>query len=783
MSIPEEFFSSPPLRRERDDNDDNYQHEQHELQEQQELEQQLQSPTTNTIDITQDRFKNGCRLTLMEALDAVQQQLQRQKSPLPPRFVGVLKERYSDFIVRERAPTPLFLTSMDVPESCKDPLPPQVDEYKLPSEEKMREVLTEVLSVDGGGTNVTSDVDVLIDALKENPQIEQVTLPTPRTDKLTRSKIHQALKLCGFPESGTTRDDRILVFANPPPAAAKGGRRDGGGGGGGGSGKNMRGHYGGRQGGQPQFQQTGSLINRALWPPGRGEHLHFTLYKENLESSAALRQVATKLGIPLRMIQYCGNKDKRAVTTQRVSCRFLSAQSVAKINGMSYGRSSIVRLGDFEYKSDPLQLGRLLGNGFTIVLRRVNDQPQLQQNSSIIEESLRHFEQSIRQNGFVNYFGPQRFGTTGIPSYEVGKALLRCDYAAALLLCFESKAQICPDFVEALKAYRDEKDIAKALKLTPYYCTFERDALVALNASNKPNDVQRAILALPRPLTMLYCHSVQSLVWNTMVADRLRIAPFVLEGDLVLAEGSKLNDGVAADLENEEVEEEVEVLEGPQQQQEQRGQVLQGESPSSPSSSPLPAVRFVTSQDVESNKYKLSDILLPIPGNDPELQYPQNAISAKDAFVRVMHHSLGIGDGLLKANEFTEKRFHIHGAYRHIVVVPKNFTLKLSTYSSNNELLVETDFQKLVAKNNSNNNNSADDSAATVDAAGSSLVNPKKTTDADSGDAVAEQQQSTKKKIAVITTFELPAGAYATSVLREMCDVVSDSRLLYEKQK
>ena len=250
-----------------------------------------------------------------------------------------------------------------------------------------------------------------------------------------------------------------------------------------------------------------------------------------------------------------------------------------------------------------------------------------------------------------------------------------------------------------------------------------------------------------------------------MVSERLRVAPFVLEGDLVLVDNNIIAAfGGGGDDDTEELAAEN------QEKDSNNNALLQQDSAvaagnnnnNNNKESPLPRVHFVTKEDIQNNKYKLSDILLPIPGNDPDLQYPQNEVSGKNAYIKVMHQDLQIGDGLLKANDFTEKRFHIHGTYRHMIVVPENFSLKLVTYSSNDELLVETDFQKIIK----------------TDAASIGEFNPNQIMVANTGDGATQTMTEQPKRFAVIASFELPAGAYATSVLREMCDAVSDSRLI-----
>lgn len=68
-------------------------------------------------------------------------------------------------------------------------------------------------------------------------------------------------------------------------------------------------------------------------------------------------------------------------------------------------------LGDYDYVKESLKLGDLKGNHFTIVLRYVDAD----------EATLVAACESIKKDGFINYFGTQRFGTGPISTHSVGK--------------------------------------------------------------------------------------------------------------------------------------------------------------------------------------------------------------------------------------------------------------------------------------------------------------------------------------------------------------------------
>ena len=64
-------------------------------------------------------------------------------------------------------------------------------------------------------------------------------------------------------------------------------------------------------------------------------------------------------------------------------------------------------------KVEGLKLGDLKGNRFKIVIREVDEN-----NNEIIKNGI----ESLKYNGFVNYFGMQRFGNFAeVPTHLIGK--------------------------------------------------------------------------------------------------------------------------------------------------------------------------------------------------------------------------------------------------------------------------------------------------------------------------------------------------------------------------
>ena len=138
----------------------------------------------------------------------------------------------------------------------------------------------------------------------------------------------------------------------------------------------------------------------------------FTLYKENRDTMSAVNLIARLLHVKPSAFSYAGTKDKRAITTQKVCACNVNPKKICTLNKLMKN----ITVGDFHYTKCALKLGSLSGNHFSVVLRNIA--------SHADEPSISPLMQSLRQNGFINYFGMQRFGSGGAPTYEIGLHLL-----------------------------------------------------------------------------------------------------------------------------------------------------------------------------------------------------------------------------------------------------------------------------------------------------------------------------------------------------------------------
>ncbi|KAG8708995.1 hypothetical protein FRC09_000922 [Ceratobasidium sp. 395] len=452
-----------------------------------------------------------------------------------------------------------------------------------------------------------------------------------------------------------------------------------------GSGRGGRGGRGGRSQGD---RSTPSI------PP----FIHFTLQKTNRDTQDALGHLARLLKVPARELSTAGTKDKRGVTTQRVCLKRgrLVVEDVWKlVNGLNGRRAPEdvltqrgergVRVSDITYRRGYLELGMLKGNEFVITLRNVKaDSPDT------IDKAMN----SLKVNGFINYYGMQRFGTSAIPTHSIGLAILRSDWKHATSLLLRPRPGEYPDTEAGRRAWLEEGDLEKALQLIPRRCVAER---CILENYKKHDSTDRNLLgglsAIPRNLRLMYVHAYQSYVWNCIVSERIKsFGRIPIVGDLVYEDED--SQAVALD-EDREVEDDVvaELAEsGEGNSKVPEDAVAEATSVADTSEKTTKEwksgkrfgprkVKVLTEENLP--RYTMFDIVMPLPGTD--VAYPGGALGEKyREFLRV--------DGL-NPDDFShkQKEYALGGSYRKIIHHPKALSWVTMRYTDPNVPLAQSD--------------------------------------------------------------------------------------------
>jgi len=94
-------------------------------------------------------------------------------------------------------------------------------------------------------------------------------------------------------------------------------------------------------------------------------------------------------------------------------------------------------LGSFKRVYNPVNLGLLWGNRFSVALRFID--------INIVDELIAANVKSVEKNGFVNYFGMQRFGTYSVRTHIMGKTILNQDWKEVIRLILIQHADYEPE--------------------------------------------------------------------------------------------------------------------------------------------------------------------------------------------------------------------------------------------------------------------------------------------------------------------------------------------------
>ncbi|KAI8800979.1 pseudouridine synthase [Cladochytrium replicatum] len=395
-------------------------------------------------------------------------------------------------------------------------------------------------------------------------------------------------------------------------------------------------------------------IARNSWAQKGGEFCLFHLYKENRDTMEAINIVAKIMRVSTRTFGFAGTKDKRGITVQRITAHKMELERLRGVNSRLRG----MQLGNFRYVEKGLRLGDLSGNRFGIVLRDVKAQD---------EKNIHEALSSLRENGFINYYGLQRFGTSTISTHEAGKLLLSGKIKEALDLILMHKGDEREDVKKARDVWLNEKDPKKALDIFPKYCQAERAVLGSFVRFGEAN-AAAALQAIPRPLRLMYVHAYQSYVWNCMASERIQLGLQPIVGDLVVRSSQT---SVATTKPAESLSENV------AESDEEDGE---GDNGGGSTSLRTSETTFVTEENIAN--FKMEDVVLPLPGYDVE--YPRNSL-------RNMYVDLMKVDGL---DPFDMRRkgnrdLSLSGGYRSIVSKAKDVDWSVVRYDDLTLPLVE----------------------------------------------------------------------------------------------
>lgn len=349
----------------------------------------------------------------------------------------------------------------------------------------------------------------------------------------------------------------------------------------------------------------------------------FTLCKENLETLEAISYMAAELGVLPSDFTYAGIKDKRAITYQSMVVKKVTPDRL-RAKAADLERRGI-RLFAIRSVNAPMKLGQLRGNHFDIVIRDL----KLQEDVPGTVHELLKMAVGSSQLGFVNYYGPQRFGSGQcVQSDQIGLALLKEDMVKAVHIFFTPEAGNEPHN-QAKRHFLQTGNAKEALLMMPVSKARERLMLRALNRYGPgPDGCVQAWLSLPHSMRIFYLHAYCSRLWNEAAEHRLKILGHsVIEGDLVQEVKCRMDD-------NDQTK-----------------------------------IHVVTEQEARDRVYVLEEVHLPMPGNT--VKYPENAMAAwyRERLAR---------DGLESCRfRVTSLKLNVPGCYRPLLAKPRNLEFRI----------------------------------------------------------------------------------------------------------
>ncbi|KAM8820116.1 pseudouridylate synthase PUS7L [Eudromia elegans] len=348
----------------------------------------------------------------------------------------------------------------------------------------------------------------------------------------------------------------------------------------------------------------------------------FTLQKENLETLEAIGFLASELGILASDFSYTGIKDKKAITYQPMVVKKVTPERLKEIGSRMEKKG--MRIHNIHSASQHLRLGQLKGNHFDIIVRDLKHHSH--DTSVDLKERISEALEKVEAKGFVNYYGPQRFGQgQNVQTDQIGLALLNEKMVEALRLFFIPEDNDDP--VNKAKRYFIQTEDAKGtLTMLPEFKVREKMMLRALNRYGVNHEgCTKGWLSIPHSMRIFYVHAYCSKIWNEAASYRLRTyGSKVVEGDLVVSEES-----------NE-------------------------------SFSMNDKVHIVTASEESANMYSIHQVVLPMVGHS--IKYPSNKVGQ-------WYHERLSKDELQNCKfRVSPLQLNIPGCYRPILKKVQNLT-------------------------------------------------------------------------------------------------------------
>eukprot|EP01041_Mallomonas_annulata_P004786 gene4786-9540_t len=597
-----------------------------------------------------------------------------------PGFTGILKERYTDFIVREVNKSGEIARLSDISiGKCGEYFAKEkgVSPSDFDTEISTVEALIENFFRELETILPTDDKDLIervslfiLQAKSKSDECDKELKSFPCTSKDIRTKLHNLIRkyFTNDIETETLQVDNISYIL----LKAK-----------------------------HKLKRCDNTRKTNTWPKDKGDFIQFILLKENIDTMSAANIIAKNIRTQSSNIHYAGTKDKRAITTQWCTIYRKKPEMLLRLN--NYKFPPIIRVGNFDIVKKQLELGDLSGNRFEITLRDVKIDESIIQNAC----------ENLSKSGFINYYGLQRFGKGGSGSHDIGREIFKKDYRKVIQMLFTPRDGDKDEIIQVKNDFHAGNYISAFKNI--HSSMYAEKAVLQFLVHEKDN-FNSAFQYIPKNTRLLCVHAYQSYIWNIAVSARIEMYGLkCVAGDLIpknnmtviLDERDDVD--VNTDVNNDiNSSDEIPLNEGRGYDSSISISETRNENDNSSSNNnsndnntnsninsfqragELKAsdIHIITQEEAENGIYSIKDVILPIVGS--QIILPDNAIGE-------LYTSLLAKDGMT-LDYFKDRslgEYRMTGAYRRLLQFPSDFQWRVIYYDDPKADLVETELTRL----------------------------------------------------------------------------------------
>ena len=262
-------------------------------------------------------------------------------------------------------------------------------------------------------------------------------------------------------------------------------------------------------------QQNKDFIVREIPPTGKpifdgseigedlgGLYIHCVLWKSGLDTFSAIKKLSFFLGIAEEDFGFAGLKDAAAETYQRISIWNIDKNDIKRINQPN------IRLFHPIRQKFAVKTGDLIGNYFKIKIKDIRRDWN--------ENESDYLNNIFTSKGVLNFYGPQRFGSTRPILHLIGKFLLQEEYSEAIDQYIGATSPLeNVEIMKLRKKYWNTTVYGNLLSNFPNSYRIEKTLLKGLESNRSSKSI---LLSLPKQFLRLAISAYQSYLFNKVLS-------------------------------------------------------------------------------------------------------------------------------------------------------------------------------------------------------------------------------------------------------------------------